>query len=753
MKSYWSKYLVRGQPMTLIIILLHLFIAIPLLASTQKEKKTTVKNYYHFDYQAAPGNHAALFDLRGILYIANDNGVLEYDGLQWNLIKVSNFSGARSLAIDENNRIYVGAIGEFGYLTSDSLGRTTYYSLSSLMDEPPIKFDDVWQVLQVDEKVYFQTYEGLFSWDGKSTTYIAVKDSYIFNINGQLLASKFDYGFGRVVNDSVYLDFPGGSMDNDVVFQVLPYQEKFIFATPDHGLFILSDQNSDSERATISYFHSQASDLLKEHGFYDGIQISDNLYALGTWYGGVLLMDINGEVIEIINQSQGLSDLGINGLALGMDNDLWIAGNNNISKIQLSSITPLVKKRKNSKPLIRSINVDSQPQIFNINNRGNKNPLFETSTQFNSLTFDFCAPQFGLESKIEYSILLHGFDREWSTWKQENKKEYTNLPGGTYQFNVKARNSNGVESLPATFIFVVKPPWYQSPWMNLIYLITGIFSFILLVKWRTGRLKKINATLGIILNQRTKEIQKTNRELIKANRELDNFVYRTSHDLMAPLKSLLGLMGVAKMETSDKQQINYIKMMEERVHKLEEFITSIMAYSTNVNARVTYELVEMELLLKEILQDLKYYDNSEMVRFEYQIEENSEVINLDRNRLKIVLSNLINNAYKYYDPKKEDPNVMIMVKRHKDSINILVEDNGLGINAERIDKIFNMFYRASETSKGSGLGLYIVKEAVEKMDGNISVTSEKGKGTRFLIELKTTEHQEERLTENQATSS
>lgn len=229
-----------------------------------------------------------------------------------------------------------------------------------------------------------------------------------------------------------------------------------------------------------------------------------------------------------------------------------------------------------------------------------------------------------------------------------------------------------------------------------------------------------------------KSLVEKNEQLQKANTELDRFVYSASHDLRAPLSSLLGLIEVAKLDHSATNQ--YLEMMKSKIHDLEWFIKEIISYSRNARTEVKKQPINLKQTVDDVTEALAFSVGNPKVEIKNMVPEGT-VLNTDGVRLKIVLSNLIDNALKYRDEKKDRPFIRIEAAE-RDGVKVIsVKDNGLGIEQMYIDKIFQMFFRASEHSNGSGLGLYIVKEALNKIDGSIQVESQPGAGTTFMVKL------------------
>lgn len=222
--------------------------------------------------------------------------------------------------------------------------------------------------------------------------------------------------------------------------------------------------------------------------------------------------------------------------------------------------------------------------------------------------------------------------------------------------------------------------------------------------------------------------------LTKVNTELDRFVYSTSHDLRAPLTSILGLINIADMSNEMNDTKRYLGMMRDRVHLLDKFIKDITDYSRNNRVDIEHKKVNLAKVAQEVWDLLRHTPEAQHVAFQLEIPENVEVES-DENRLKTVLLNLISNAIRYQDKKKFNQYVKLCYQLNGKGYNIKVEDNGQGIDPVYHNKIFDMFFRANETSKGSGLGLYIVKETITKLSGTIQLESAPGIGSTFTVKL------------------
>ncbi len=225
-----------------------------------------------------------------------------------------------------------------------------------------------------------------------------------------------------------------------------------------------------------------------------------------------------------------------------------------------------------------------------------------------------------------------------------------------------------------------------------------------------------------------------NEELIKTNSELDRFVYSASHDLRAPISSLLGLIEVARLEKNPETIAQLLEMQKKSLLRMDRFIRDIVDHSRNTRLTVESENVNFERMVHSTFEQLQFMENVNQIRKVISIRQEGPFYTAPT-RIDIVLNNLISNAIKYADLRKEDPFLEVSVFSSAKQTTIKVRDNGEGIPLEAQPKIFDMFYRASGRGSGSGLGLYIVKEAIQKLAGSIEVVSEYGKGAEFIVTL------------------
>ena len=234
--------------------------------------------------------------------------------------------------------------------------------------------------------------------------------------------------------------------------------------------------------------------------------------------------------------------------------------------------------------------------------------------------------------------------------------------------------------------------------------------------------------------QLEESLREQTEDLERENHRLELFTYRATHDLKAPLASVLGLIDIVRMEQKEEQREAYLQMMEKSIHRLNDLIRDIVDYAKNVSEAVRYEKIDFQELVADVLESLDHMEHAEAIEKTITIHQTHEFYS-DKHRLNRVLENLISNAYKYSSTHRRDGFVQVEVKVTPSKAHIQVRDNGQGIDPMHHDKIFTMFYRASEQGTGSGLGLYLVKDTVEQMGGTITVSSAVGQGTCFTLNI------------------
>ncbi|MFI5148138.1 MAG: hybrid sensor histidine kinase/response regulator [Bacteroidia bacterium] len=226
-------------------------------------------------------------------------------------------------------------------------------------------------------------------------------------------------------------------------------------------------------------------------------------------------------------------------------------------------------------------------------------------------------------------------------------------------------------------------------------------------------------------------LKERNLQLQKTNNELEKFVYSASHDLRAPLMSIKGIINFAKTQPNTTPQ-DYLAMIDKSIDRLDVFVGNIINYYQNVKYEIRPSVLDFDKMIRETWASFDYFQGKSNIQLKYCIDQ-QEAFSTDEFRFQVILNNILLNAIKYQNKNRHDQFVSIDLKVAQKNATLCIEDSGIGIESEHLDKIFNMFYRATQEKPGSGLGLYIAKEAVEKIGGEIEVSSVIGKGTKFKI--------------------
>lgn len=295
---------------------------------SDEEGLSFITNYTRRDYAESSQNWAAVQDRRGMMYFANTNGVLEYDGNSWRIIHVSNLSAARSLAIDSNGRIYVGAQNEFGYLEPDSSGKLRYISLLHKFKEKERNFSDILRINITSGRIYLQSPRYLFCMkDDTVLTWYSNTGYYRAQIiDDALYAQESERGIVMLKNDTLRL-LPGtASLAKDRVYAFSRYNPDGIILFTRTGSYLYNGK-------TLKKHLFPADRYLSAEQIYSAAYTPDGHYAFATTRGGIVFTDMDGNILNIINQTSGLNDDNVRSLYFDRERNMWACMNNGIAKI------------------------------------------------------------------------------------------------------------------------------------------------------------------------------------------------------------------------------------------------------------------------------------------------------------------------------------------------------------------------------------------------------------------------------------
>lgn len=449
-------------------------------------------------------------------------------------------------------------------------------------------------------------------------------------------------------------------------------------------------------------------------------RLSDNQLLFSTSFG-LIRYQINSGDYWVYDESTGLPSNTITSRGLFVDesNHVWVGTSKGLSY----SLEPIATSHETRTPHVVEARVNGIVSKFADGLVVPYGSFVELS--ISSITFP--------EANILYQYRDEGIDTVWQNIERA-QATLTGLSTGLHAITLRARKSGGFAWSQQNRIAIrVLKPFWQEFWFVAFVLIS-----VSIIAWTAFAIasrinKRRRSQLQDIINQRTHELRQINDELTIRNTELDRFVYSASHDLSAPLKSLLGLVYVARKEGPDATMTSYLSMMEQSIVKLEDFIRDVTNYSRNARMEVVYKSLDLKSIVASVLNDLQYAPGFETIEFKVDIELANPIIT-DEMRIKIIFNNLISNAIKFRSTNPDRQAIVKIGARLVDATYTLtVTDNGRGIPEDQIKKVFNMFYRGTDSVPGSGLGLYILQEAVNKLSGTVKLESELGKGSTFKI--------------------
>jgi len=272
----------------------------------------------------------------------------------------------------------------------------------------------------------------------------------------------------------------------------------------------------------------------------------------------------------------------------------------------------------------------------------------------------------------------------------------------------------------------------QKNFIFVLAILIALISIILVMEYLIlNHDLKIREITKNLMKKSKKEREKAFGKIQEKNNELNTFIYKATHDLRGPLSSIMGLCKLAREETPNNQ---YFEMIAKSTSKLDDILVLLIETMMVKEKEIVLEKMDFNIIINDILKLLEFSKGFSRIEFRIQVA-NTEPFFSDKKIIASIFQNLIENAIKYQNYNEPNSFIAIHLFNMAEGIEVKILDNGLGIANDFQDKVFNMFYRANSDSKGSGLGLYIVKSAVEKLSGTIQFKSEPKKGTQFTIHL------------------
>jgi len=419
---------------------------------------------------------------------------------------------------------------------------------------------------------------------------------------------------------------------------------------------------------------------------------------------------------------------------------LWYGGPDGIVRQDLRVAAPNIA---NFKALIRKIFINSDSIVFGGTQASQKPREWEFGK--NTLRFEYASPSYSEITENEYRYYLEGFDKEWSDWTNETKKDYTQIPEGDYAFRVKTKNVYHQLSKEDNFAFSILPPWYRTWWSYGTYFILFIGSLLLMFQWRSRRLKAHNEALEKLVEVRTSEVSHQASQLkVQAEKlkELDKaksrFFANISHEFRTPLTLIKGPIEQLEQNFDEKMSMETVKMIRRNANRVLNMVNQLLDLSKFDEGSLKLTPTEGDVFKCIRAATSSFNSHAAQRDIDYKVQIPQEVLwaSFDRGKLENIIYNLLGNAFKFSEDGSE---ISFIASFETHGLQILVSDTGRGIPEEKLLYIFDRFYQVDDSNtrekSGSGIGLSLSKDLVELMDGTITVTSEVNKGTFFTVQL------------------
>lgn len=338
-------------------------------------------------------NHKIIKDKNGLIYITNTNGLLQYDGSFWEIVKVP---GIPYMDIDSNGIVYVGGNNDFGKIAPDKTGKPVFISLNDSSKYNLGNFGQIKQVYTRNNIVYFCTKDLLFKWTGN---HIEVLDTgkvelQLFKVKNHIFLEKDGQGILKLINQDFRL-LPGSSefSEKDII-DILPYREKILIKTANSGFFLFDNY-------TVEPFATEADSFLQQNIYTSGCELTNGNYAIGTALSGIIVFDKKGKTVSLIDKVSGLFNLSVNYLHSDQKNNLWALHNQGLSRIEIPSPYSYINKNHGLKGNVKSVikfkntlYVATSLGVYSLNeNLSDKNcfmcSFFEPIKEIRSTSYDF----------------------------------------------------------------------------------------------------------------------------------------------------------------------------------------------------------------------------------------------------------------------------------------------------------------------------------------------------------------------------
>jgi signal transduction histidine kinase/ligand-binding sensor domain-containing protein len=723
--------------------------------------------------------------------VKNKDGIISYQTLPGAPFSLSHNTVTCFLE-DNNGQTWMGTDGGGLNIFNKQTNRFLHFD----KDNSNLSSNAILCILEDSKnQIWFGTWAGgLGHYDSNTKSFTSlttknsnIQDDNIYAIaegdNDDLWLGSFDHGLINYnIKEKRFTAYTAtnSGLANNMIIKLKKFSKgRFLIGTPSCFQIFSPEENSFITYAPVpndtnSLSFTTTSDILVEN---------DSCVWIGTHDGLNRFNPITGS-FKRYYEKDGLISIVIRGLVLDKSGALWVTTNKGVSQFdykqsKFKNFTKAdglqsnefyersILKTKSGALLMggtKGFNIVfpdlittnknipdvliTDLKIFNKSVRpgAENSPLLRNITETKSLTlshnqsvftFYFAVMDFTAPEKNQYAYKMEGFDKEWIYSENKREATYTNLNSGEYVFRVKGSNNDGVWNETGTSIMInVLPPWWNTWWFKLISISVIIIVLASIYLSRIRQLKNQK-----LLLEKTVAIKTS--ELYELNASKDKFFSIIAHDLKNPFNTIIGFseMLTEEIKSGDIPKIKeYAGMINTSSVRTLRLLENLLEWANSQTGKILFNPMQVNLrdLLNEEFNMLNDMATGKNIELNLSIPDNLTII-ADKNMIRTILRNLISNAIKFtHKNGKVGVKAIIAGKQ----VEISVSDSGIGMTKETMAKLFridtNLSTRGTENEKGTGLGLFLCKEFVEKHGGKIWVESESGKGSifKFTIPLK-----------------
>lgn len=506
-------------------------------------------------------------------------------------------------------------------------------------------------------------------------------------------------------------------LPNDTIKYVfMDSHDRLWFSTEYNGLFAMNEHE-------CKWHHYGADEGLTAQNVYSMMEDRRRYIWMGS-NKGLFRFDPKTHAFIRFDVDENLSEYTYNGCAYD-GTTMYFGNTKGLVSFDPESVKPRQIHNMVSFNSLELIN--SNHEVFNLYHTNEEKITLAYNQNF--FTIRFSVPELVSPNRVHFSCYLKGLETQWRELIDAREVSYTNISYGTYEFYVRCTDLNGRWGKPSILHIVITPPWYATWWAKLLWVL-----ILLTIAYLSARVYLHN--LEMKHQVKIKEIEK--RSMEQLNEAKINFYTNITHELRTPMFLITAPLEEMLASTLRPLQVpySYVQRMYRNAIRINRLINRILDIRKMESSTMELNIQHLNIveLCRRLSIDYLALCNQKEITFRLISPKHTVDMDIDVEKVELILSNLISNAYKYTD---KGGTVKLIVEDKDKTVELKVQDNGIGISNKELDKIFRQFYRVKDTTEveGSGIGLSFVKSLVQSHGGEINVVSKIGKGSEFTVSL------------------